>query len=406
MSNPASFSNPAYSSPAAFSVGFMSVLRQITYQMANRACRLAYRLWSRLQTRLKKSFLWPEGFVRVMAKSDPVLSRARLPRLPVMRAKRTWLLTLLAIVLLSACFGQRFYNEPGLDVDSISPQTFYAPESVVFEDTQETERKRNEARNVAVSVLKIDAEQTALATRSLDTLLQQGRELRSQAGSPPFLNLEILSKPTQEALFQILDLQWTTLWDLAATNTLSSAQLEPFLTSADSASASASAQPRPGQPVDLSTSVTALAPQLVAHLRAFSPGQVAALRELVAYRELAGNERLARLKVRMDTPRQQYRKAVDELAQAASTEEQPLYNYRLFDLSEAQWLLLEDNAHQIFSEIMAQGVHPGSPPDLLRRAIDVRVAADLSTLSTPDLRQLTKPAPSNRLSRPSIKLCR
>lgn len=393
MSNPASFNNPAYSSPAAFSVGFMSVLRQITYQMANRACRLAYRLWSRLQTRLKRRFLWPEGFVRVMAQSDPVLSRARLPRLPVMRAKRTWLLTLLAIVLLSACFGQRFYNEPGLDVDSISPQTFYAPESVVFEDAQETERKRSEARNVAVSVLKIDAEQTALATRSLDTLLQQGRELREQAGSPPFLNLEILSKPTQEALFQILDLQWTTLWDLAATNTLSSAQLEPFLTSADSAlasaSASASAQPRLDQPAELSTSVTALAPQLVAQLRALSPGQVAALRELIAYRELAGNERLARLKVRMDTPRQQYRKAVDELAQAASTEAQPLYNYRLFDLSEAQWLLLENNARQIFSEIMAQGVHPGFPPDLLRRAIDVRVAADLSTLSTPDLQQLT-----------------
>ena len=55
-----------------------------------------------------------------------------LAREDIRQSKRVWIATLLAIFLLSACFGQRFYDQPGLDVKSISPQTFYAPESVVL----------------------------------------------------------------------------------------------------------------------------------------------------------------------------------------------------------------------------------------------------------------------------------
>ncbi len=304
-------------------------------------------------------------------------------------AKRIWIATLLAIFLLSACFGQRFYNQPGLDIKSISPQTFYAPESVVFEDEQETEKRRNDVREGSVPVLKIDAELTVAATRSLETLLRQGCELREQAGSPPFINLKIVSKPTQDLLFQAPDLQWQTLWRLAEMETLSSVQLEPFAMPGHDA-ATENTPVLPSRSDESSTvessagkSSTApqavlISPQVAAQVGAFSPEQISVLRELVTYRELSGSQGLAQLKVRLNTPRQQYRKAAAELARDASIEGQPLYDYRLFEISEDQWRSLESNARQIFSEIMTQGVPQGSPPDLLRQAIETRVNGSIN----------------------------
>ena len=315
-------------------------------------------------------------------------------------SRRTWAVTLLAFVLLSACFGQRFYSQPTLDVKAIAPQTFYAPESVVFENEPETERQRNNVRDIAAPVLKIDTEQTSEAFRSLETLLRQGRELRQQAGSPPFLNLAILSRSTQDFLFQASDPEWKTLWRLAEMTNISAAQLSTF---DDFPAGNASIEDLPAlsdgrsqnplaettAPDDKAAVIESkpvpLSPQLMAKIRAFLPDQLAVLQELVAYRELAGEKGLAQLKVRVNIPRQQYRKAAAELARDASTEGQPLYNYRLFELTELEWLTLESVAQQVFSEMMTQGISPGLRPDLLHRAIEVQIPSDLS----PTVQQLT-----------------
>ena len=314
-------------------------------------------------------------------------------------SQRSWTVILLAFLLLSACFGQRFYSQPTLDVKAIAPQTFYAPQSVVFEDKKATELQRNNVRAIAEPVLKIDTEQTSEAFRSLETLLRQGRELRQQAGSPPFLNLTILSRPTQDFLFQASDTEWKTIWRLAEITTLSAAQLETFGDTpipAESAEPAEDASPEdtaledveslePLESPAAQSKLVPLPPSLAAQIRAFLPDQLAVLQELVAYRELAGEKGLAQLKLRVNIPRQQYRKAAAELALDASTEGQPLYNYRLFDLTEVEWLTLESVAQQVFSEMMTQGISPGLRPDLLRRAIEVQIPADLS----PTVQQLT-----------------
>jgi len=249
--------------------------------------------------------------------------------------------TLLAIFLLSASFGQRFYNQPGLDVKSVAPQTFYVPETVVFEDKHETERRRNDVRDGVIPMLRLDDDLTDEATRSLKMLLQQGRELRAQAGSPPFINLQVLSRLTQDYLFQASDEEWNTIWRLAEAKQLSSNAIALFAaTTAETPTHSESLSPA-NDSADSSESsleniperslraLAARSPKLAAQLRSFRLNQIAALQELVAYRELSGDQGLAQLKVRINTPRQQYRKAAAELARAASTEGQPLYNYRL-----------------------------------------------------------------------------
>ncbi|MBE9061989.1 HD family phosphohydrolase [cf. Phormidesmis sp. LEGE 11477] len=270
-------------------------------------------------------------------------------------SRRTWMVTLLAVMLLATCFGQRFYRQPALDVRSIAPQTFYAPANAVVEDRKATESRREAVRSGLVQVLRIDPEQTAMAMRSLNTLLQQGRELRAQAGNPPFLNLETLSQTTQDFLFQATEAQWQVVWRLAKKPDLFAAQVQAI---ADSTAVPTEAAPN----------------EIDAELSSLTAIQKFALQELLAYRELYSLPRLAQLQIRLENRRQQYQKDIEALAAAANTEGRLLYNYRLFELSEEQWSRLETTSRQLLNEMMLQGISVGTPDDLLRRAIESRVS--------------------------------
>ncbi len=304
---------------------------------------------------------------------------------PSIGSKRTWTVTLMAVLVLATCFGQRFYRQPALDIRSIAPQTFYAPASAMVEDKKATEARREAVRSGLVQVLKIDPEQTATASRSLDTLLQQGRELRDQVGKPPFLNLETLSQATQDFLFQATEGQWETVWRLAKRPDLSAAQIQtisvpdptfPTVTSPDSTGENDDTV-SPVETLENTPKDTSLEDaDMLKKIEALLPEQKFALQELLAYRELSSLPRLAQLQIRMESRRQQYRKDAEALAAAASTEDQPLYNYRLFELSEEQWATLETTSHQLFDDIMLQGISDGTPDDLLRRAIESRVATE------------------------------
>ncbi len=308
-------------------------------------------------------------------------------------SKRTWTVTLIAILVLATCFGQRFYRQPTLDVRSIAPQTFYAPADAAVEDKKATEAQREAVRNGLVQVLKIDPEQTITASRSLDTLLQQGRELRDQASDPPFLNSETLSKTTQNFLFQSTEAQWRAVWRLAKKPNLSAAQIQTIPDSAiPNSTNSNSTNPNLTGPGTGEKNVGVVSENnlssdtledigledsgILQTLDAFIPEQKFALQELLAYRELSSLPRLAQLQLRLENRREQYRKDAEALAAAASTEDQSLYNYRLFELSEDQWLKVETVSHQLFDDMMLQGISVGTPDDLLRRAIESRVATE------------------------------
>ena len=297
-------------------------------------------------------------------------------------SKRNRAIALLAVLLLATCFGQRFYNQPGLSVNSISPQTFYAPSSATVVNEKETERRREEARTGTVEVLEINTEVTNAAAAKLNALLLQGRELRAQAGSPPFLNPQRLSKQTQEFLFQASDTQWSEVWQLALRSDLSSAQLvdsaEEIGATAEDRSASES--------TDANENETDKLPPLPAdvqrQIRTFVPDQVFALKELLAYKALSGSAGLGALEIQIEGRREQYQREADELIAelaAGSGQGHPLYNAQAFDLPDDDWLLLEDTTREIFDEMMLQGVHKGAPSDLILRAIERRVPTDLPT---------------------------
>jgi len=318
------------------------------------------------------------------------------------RSRQSWTVAIIAILLLTTCFGQRFYRQPGLDVRSVAPQTFYAPASAVVEDKKATESNREDVRNGAVQVLKIDSEQTAAAEQSLKTLLSQGRDLRSQAGRPNFLNLDTLSQPTQDYLFRSTESQWQALWRLAKTSSLSAAYLEtqrnpgsvwlenrlpiPADEEIDVFSNSAlDKEDTVAEDAAEAVEKVSVSAEVAARVEKLTPNQVDVLQELLAYRELADLPQLIQLQTRVKTRRQQYLQAYEDFVIAASAKDQPLYNYRLFELSETEWIALESNAKQIFNEMMVQGISVGMPDDLLRRAIEARVPVEPS----PEVRQLT-----------------
>ncbi len=283
--------------------------------------------------------------------------------------KRNRIIALLAVLLLATCFGQRFYNQPGLAVNSLSTQTFYAPESAVVINEKETERRREEARTGTVEVLKINTEVTNAATAKLNALLAQGRELRKQAGSPPFLNPQTLSKPTQEFLFQASSTQWSEVWRLAFRPDLSAVQLT------DGEEASEEASEKTGEETS-----APLPSDIQKQIRTFVPDQVFALKELLAYRNLAGPAGLTSLKTQMDGRRNLYQQEAAELVaelMASNGQGHPLYNAQTFDLSEDEWTVLEHTSRQIFDEMMMQGIHKGAPPDLILRAIELRIPTNL-----------------------------
>lgn len=304
--------------------------------------------------------------------------------------KRNQAIALLAVLLLATCFGQRFYNQPGLAVNSLSTQTFYAPKSAVVINERETERRREEARTGTVEVLKINTEVTNAAEAKLDALLAQGRELREQAGSPPFLNPQTLSKPTQEFLFQASDAQWSEVWQLALRPDLSAVQL------ADNAEVNAEVSTEVNAEADTETNaedgtetkakaeavakVPPLPTDVQKQIRTFAPDQIFAIKELLAYKDLSGPTGLSSLKTQMDGRRKLYQQEAAELITelaASSGQGHPLYNAQAFDLSEDEWLVLENTTRQIFDEMMQQGVHKGAPPDLILRAIELRIPTDL-----------------------------
>ena len=307
---------------------------------------------------------------------------------PFTENRQAWLITLLSILILATCFGQRFYRQPGLDIRSVAPKDFYAPAAAVVEDKKATELRRDDVRNGATQVLKIDLEQTAEAEDSLKTLLEQGQELRSQAGRPNFINLNTLSKSAQDYLFQSSEAQWRKIWRLAKTSTLSPAQVEtirerktvplPEDDSDDSSVELGSDGNSDENNGDESLRDSLLSKVLTDQVRSLTIEQTSVLRELLAYRDLSGAQGLSLLQTRVDTRRKQYLKAYEDFVEAASTKDQPLYNSRLFELSEEEWAALERNAKQIFNEMMLQGISPGVPEDVMRRAIEARVSVEPS----------------------------
>ncbi|MEP0906981.1 HDIG domain-containing protein [Leptolyngbya subtilissima ST-M1] len=264
----------------------------------------------------------------------------------------------IATLGLTAILGQRFYNQPGLQVGSIAPSTVLAPSTVRVEDKETTEARRRDARNGALQVLQVDPAVDDAVLRSLNALMDQVGDIRRQAGGVPFVATSKLSTQVQVYLRRSDDATWLKLRSL----------IDPL--AEDSAR---------GEQLPLAT---------LLRNQTITPDQQTALGELWAYGQRSSSQELAKLLTAVEKSRQSYQEAMANLtllsAQAEGVAEAP----PLFDLPLQDWVSAQVEIRKAAERMLAQGIHAGLPPEMLDRAAYLQLKDTLPHPIEPLARQL------------------
>ncbi|MEM8804985.1 MAG: HDIG domain-containing metalloprotein [Cyanobacteria bacterium P01_G01_bin.38] len=255
----------------------------------------------------------------------------------------------LAMLLLTAGLGQRFYNQPVLGVDTFAPETLTAHESITLVDHQSTDESRNAARKGAVQILMSDPTTTDKIKQETTTLLRQASEIRELIGRFPYLSTSTLSTTTQRYLRSSTDREWNAIWNLAQQSAVT---------------------------VSLVNQGTSSGGPLQEQLNNLSFEQKAALEELLRYRQQTSPQSFLAVGTQIQANRLQYKKAQDQLQRLGQTN-QP-FNARLFELSELEWQATQRTIQQVLQRMLVQGIHPGMPDDLLRDAVEAQLQGSQS----------------------------
>ncbi|ASC69387.1 Cyclic-di-AMP phosphodiesterase PgpH [Halomicronema hongdechloris C2206] len=268
------------------------------------------------------------------------------------RLKQPRLIFAVAVLSLTAGLGQRFYNQPGLQVDSQAPETIIAPKDATVVDTESTEAQQMAARNGVLRVLMLDPAVNEAMLQSLDQLLQQGERLRQQAGTLPFLPTHRLSTAAQRYIQSADQEEWQSIWSLV--------QSWPLEQAPGSSSPSEGNQRQHEE-------FQSLSPQ---------PKQVA--RELITLRQQESSVAFATLGDQLESVRRRYQRTLTDIEQM----DQP-FGPRLLQLSEEEWQATKTGLRQVTDRMITQGISPGLPSDVLKDAIGTQLQETVPSVATP-----------------------
>jgi len=246
---------------------------------------------------------------------------------------------LITVLSLTAVLGQRFYNQPGLQVGSVSAETIVAPKDARVEDTQTTEERRRDARNGALPILKIDATTNETVYRSLESLLEQVNTIRREAGAFPYVPTSALSTQVQHYLRQADNASWLRILGL----------VEAIDTS------------------QVTTDEGAL--DTLLRSEELTPDEQKAVSEFWSYQQRATPQEFGLLLTKVKEAHQNYQTAKANLALLASQVDGLVDTPILFELSSRSWSDAQINMRRAVERILAQGIPPGLPPEVLNRAV-------------------------------------
>ena len=114
----------------------------------------------------------------------------------------------LAIVLLTAAHGIRFYNEPRLVEGQVAPEEIVAPYDATIVDTAATDLQRKEVRDSAQQILQVNLQANAAMDEALQQRLEEANRLRANARTSPFVSRSLLTLSTQSFLQQLQPEEW------------------------------------------------------------------------------------------------------------------------------------------------------------------------------------------------------
>ncbi len=282
---------------------------------------------------------------------------------PRTRKNRPAVMWILGTVSLTSSIGNRFYNQPNLDVGKAAPQTIQAPFEANVEDRKTTEEKRKSARNGFDPVLMLNVAVTQEIHEDLQKSLKQGQTLRDLVGPFPFVKTSTISESTQRYLRQAEVWEW-----------------QRILTILNSDEAINSSQPEFQNP-NVQEKLSQAATQ--------------SLLELQAYRRLSSPQTFSFLIDTISVARQRYADAVSKLSEPLAAKSSHHYDASLFQLSDEEWQLTSTDTNQVAERILTQGIPPGLPTSLLEKAIKIQLNSPLpqraESLATQILLAILKP---------------
>jgi cyclic-di-AMP phosphodiesterase PgpH len=258
----------------------------------------------------------------------------------------TRLAIMLAVILLTAALGQRFYNQPGIRVGEPALETFIASESITLIDQATTDANRQAARNGAVQVLVPERETNIKLKHEADLLLQKGTAIRELAGTFPYAPTTHLSTTSQQYLRQASEREWQSIWALAQRADMSVVLL------------------REGTP---------LGGALQQQLNNLAQEQRSALEELLRYRQRTSINGLNQLGQSILASRKHYSQAQAALDEFVTHHPKPAFESSLLLLTPFEWQQVQQTVRLVLHRMLTQGIYQGMPDDLMAQAIDAQL---------------------------------
>ena len=240
------------------------------------------------------------------------------------------------VVALTGVVGYRFYRQPALSVDTLSPRTIIAPTNGNFLDEKTTEENRKNARNGLTPRLYRDQELTQSLKNNRVQFLDQINQLRKIAAPFPYLAPNQFSLEAQHQLRQLSDADWQLL-QAAIQNPKSSQELPPRL--------------------------AALEPLFDSQKTSAGEGR-------------ADNNPDDWLE-QTQQARQRYQGVLDKLNTMSLDEASQASFLSALQLNDATWQVSEESIIRIFDRIVTQGLPAGITPGMVKETITFQLGQTL-----------------------------
>ncbi|CAD5940290.1 HD family phosphohydrolase [Planktothrix agardhii] len=258
---------------------------------------------------------------------------------------------LVSVVSLTSVIGVRFYNQPKLDVGRIAQETINAPWDASVPDLKTTDEKRKAAEIGAIPVLVIDNAVNQDIQQTIQKVLAQGASIRNIAEPFPFVNTGILSTEVQRYLRGVPEREWQ---DLIAQVEQVSVQIP---------STTPSKTPSKKNPTKFTDWQEANLVEIRQHT----------LTQLQAYRQRTTEVEFSQLLSDVTQARWRYAASLNSFSQKSSVDQTVFYSESIFGWSDQIWLQTQTGIAQITQEMLAQGIAPGVPDEILKKAIEVHI---------------------------------
>ena len=257
------------------------------------------------------------------------------------------LFLVVAIVSLTSLMGQRFYNEPALDVGRMAPNTIVAPASTQIEDKTSTEEKRKAARTGAVPVLQVEKTINQQIYQDLQRILDQGNELRDLLGEFPIVPLSQITASTQLYVRSLDNAQWYALQESIVAENLVS--IHPDLS-----------------PIAEKKTVWGEESLGLQTQRSIA--------ELRAYRQRVGDGAFSETLQQFSEARDRYGQSISRLQKLEPGQGGGLYDPTVLNLTIEDWQALQSGLYSALERMLTQGFAPGTPPSIIEQSVRLQVS--------------------------------